>query len=325
MTSWNNYDYELSLCRNYRALKNFVENEATPSWPFFPIRTDYLDKIKFFSIIDLKEYHPNLDLNEFLEKNDEPFPVYHKHFFSHLPIQLTFFKFNRIDNLLDYHFKTFTDYFPQKEVIFIKSVEHQVAHVVEHNAIKDFNPRVEKILRWARNKYLHLETLEKGEIHIEKFLKNFLDLSITNINNAYKKYLINQERQAPKKSAPKHANLSDPGLVITIKESLKEEMTTLIYDKVESDLTDIDAQKFTIWFSQAEKGKTKNKYVIKKGAITKLCRLFVNFYDVKKAFPGVQKIDLANWIVNNFQKRTSKKGISQLSFKTIYNILKGSK
>ena len=183
MSLWKDPQFELSLCRNYRNLKKFIESDVAKTWVFYPKSYEYLEQIRMFSKFDLIEYHPDKDLDQFLEKHDEPFPVHHKHFFSHLPLQLIFFSLNKLLNLLDYHYRCYVKYFPGYEEAFLKEVEGNIVRVIEHNQIDDYDKRAEIILSWVRKKHEHLEILEKSKIYLLSITSEFVDLSITNINN----------------------------------------------------------------------------------------------------------------------------------------------
>ena len=335
-SEWDDYEYELSLCRNYRELKNYIENQATESWPWFRIRNDYLNQIKQFSKINLAEYHPDKNLDDFLEKYDEPFPIFNPYFFSHLPIQLAFFKLNRIKNLLDYHFYSYLKYFPEYEEAFLKAVQGNVVKVVEHNQITDYELKVVEILEWVRAKNEFLQNAKRNQIFIKVVTNQFFDLSVNNYNNivTYINHTVEhprtkestmeeqiQKEKLPKKKVPK----ANPGEKIVIKPALEEEFIRAIYEFVNSDFSDNNLRQFKNWFRKIATGaKNDKQYVIKSKLLLKFCRKIREFYDRKKAFLSPTKNILAAWIVSNFSKNTEK-GPAPIPYITVYSILKGSK
>ena len=325
-TTWVNFKYDLSLCRNYRNLKSFVEHQALESWIWFPKRFEYLDQIKFFSKIDLKEYYPDKNLDDFLEKIDAPLPVYDKHFFSHLPLQLSFTPLLHIKNILDHHFRMYMKYKPEYEEAFLRVVEYQVVNVIEHNQINKYNEIAALVLGWIRHKGEFLE-IKKSQQKFVQIIKNeFVDLSITIINQVTNNNPTNNQNDVPKTSEPptkKKADLIPTGIKIGIKTNLIEDLIVEVFDLVEAPAEDLNL--FKAWIMRMAEGKPANKkYPIKNRQISNLCFTFKRYYDTKKAFPGVPKTDLARWIVSNFIKNSPKKDPT-LSYTTIYNLLRGSK
>ena len=323
---WDNSKYELSLFRNYRNLQNFILHQADESWIWFSRRFDYLNQIKFFSKNDLAQYYPNENLDELLENFDAPFPVNDKHFLSHLPIQLSFFKFSHIENLLDYHFRTFIKSRPESEQSFLNTLENRVVQVIEQNQINNFNEVIAVILKWVRGKREFLE-LKKSHASYANIVNNeFVDSSVTFINN----WISNPpapvqttSSQPSRKSKPPKSEPPKSEFEIAIKNSFRDAFIEEIFEFIVEPESNFDA--FAYKMKESLKGTPTNiGYRLKNRQIAKFCRILKKYYDIKKAFIGTTKADLAQWIVLNFtqQKDTEE---HPLSHSTIYNHLRGSK
>ena len=325
---WDNYNYELSLCRNYQNLKKFIENDADESWPFFPQRFDYLNQIKLFSKQDLAQYYPDKNLNEFLEKSDAPFPVYDRHFFSHLPLQISFIKFIHIENLLDYHFRTYIKYKPEYETAFLNIIENSVVSVIEKNQIHDHTAIISVILKWVRHKNEFID-LKKSQISYIQNIKNeFIDLSVSSTYHIIQEYAASIQNMDPEPTKKPVETKPQKSLKtiepIKIYAGIKNEFMRAVYELVDSGTTEADWENFEFWINEiASRKLISKKYTIKRTQVSEFCRVFKKFYQ-RKAFGGIGKNILANWIIEHFVQH-SPTGEKPLTYTTVYNLLRGSK
>jgi hypothetical protein len=323
---WENIDYELSLFRNYRNLKNFIKNGADESWQWFPQRFEYLKQIKFFSKQDLAEYYPDQNLDDLLEIFDAPFPVYDKHFFSHLPLQLSFIKFHRIENLLDYHLRSYIKYKPEYENAFLNILEHRVVGVIEHNQINNYNEISIAVLKWIREKREFLELKNSSAKSVNIVYNEFVDISVPIINNWINNSAPpNQTPTTPPSGKPATPKSKSPkqDFKIIIKEGMLDAFTKEIYELVRE--SEFNLTMFRMKISESLNGKQIiPRYIIGSRQIGTFCKLILKYYEQKKVLSGVQKKDLAQWIVINFAQQKAAVEHS-LSYKIVYNHLKGSK
>ena len=323
---WVNFNYDLSLCRNYRNLKNFIEHQADESWPFFQKRFDYLHQIKFFSKTDLVQYYPNENLDEFLEKNDSPYPVYDRHFFSHLALQLIFFKISHIENLLDYHFRTYIKYKPDYEDAFLNTLENSVVGVIEQNQINNFVEITAIILKWIRRKREFLELKSTSASHIKIVKNEFIDMSVTYISN-----LINNSpppiqtppTQSSEKVKTNKAKVPKKEFKIIVKKKYEDNFIAEIFELI--DAANVDLTLFDYKIKESMNGATITlQYRIARGQIRGFCLIIRKYYTTKMAFPGTTQKYIAEWVLHNFVQQKGTKE-HPLSYETVYAYIKGSK
>lgn len=316
---FENVDYQIDISDNYRKLKKFIDSSESDSWTFKPKANEYLEQIKLFSKIDIQGLYPDYDSELMLEQLHVPLLPNHKQYFNHLVLQLTFFRLHRLENLLDYHLKSYCKFFQNEGESFLSQLENHTCNVIEHNVILDYQDRLSLILQWIRATRIRFDqsghTSVTNVFNVQNHLTLHNHFDITNINVTY------EAQKKPTKEKVKNAGL---GLTTNLSSDSLKQLCSVLVEYLEIGTSQNERDKFQIQLERAVKGESTTPFVIEERKITKFCNAVRSLTGPQKMLSKESKTSLANWIVHYFRKRDKKIAVD-LTHKQVYRKITAGK
>jgi hypothetical protein len=312
---FDNVDYQVNISDNYRKLKKFIESTESDNWAFKPKADEYLGQIKLFSKIDIKGLYPEYDSELMLEQLNVPLLPNHQQYFNHLVLQLTFFRIHRLENLLDYHLRSYCKLFPDGGESFLSQLEHHTCNVIEHNVITDYQTRLNIILQWIRANRLRFGEGKSNNVtyNIQNNLNLHNHFDITNI------YVTYEAQKKPAKEKVKNAGL---GLTTNLNPDGVKQLCNVLVEYLEVGTSQNEMEKLLTQLALAVKGQPILPFLIEERNLTKFCNAVRSLTGSKKILSKESKASLAKWIVHYFRQR-KKEDAAKLSYTYVYKVLRG--